>query len=163
MNQVAPAGAAQAAPTQPRRRPAWLGPLLAGLCFGVAYGVTQRLLSLNIGEWIRFGQGFDVQVFPGTSLEGLRLRYGAAESELRGDLELQELQRQGDQPAAGAAAPPGPDAAAPATTTESAPGGGDPSAAEPAPDATGLDPLPAEQPPAPTLPPPPAPVAPAGR
>jgi len=143
----------------PRRRPAWAGPLLAGLCFGVAYGVTQRLLSLNVGEWIRFGQGFDVQVFPGTSLEGLRLRYGAAESELRGDLELQELQRQGDQPAAGAAAQPAPDPAAAEATAEPAPGG-DPSAAEPAPDATGPDPLPAEQPPAPTLPPPPAPSAP---
>jgi hypothetical protein len=35
-----------------------------------------------------------VQVFPGTSLESLRLRFGAAESELRGNLELNELERQ---------------------------------------------------------------------
>jgi hypothetical protein len=76
------------------RRPAWAGPLAAGLCFGLAYGITQRIVSLNVGELIRFGQGFDVQVFPGTSLESLRLRFGAAESELRGNLELNELERQ---------------------------------------------------------------------
>ena len=35
-----------------------------------------------------------MQVFPGTSLESLRLRFGDAEAEIRGDLELQELQRQ---------------------------------------------------------------------
>lgn len=96
MTQVAPAAPSPAAP---RRRPAWLGPLVAGLCFAVTYGLSQRLLSLNVGELIRFGQGFDVQVFPGTTLESLRLRFGAAASELRGDLELQQLQRQPEPPA----------------------------------------------------------------
>ena len=67
---------------------------MAGLCFGLAYGLTQRIVSINVSELIRFGQGFDVQVFPGTSLESLRLRFGAAESELRGNLELNELERQ---------------------------------------------------------------------
>jgi len=90
--------AAQARPPQSsaraRRRPAWAGPLVAGLCFGLAYGITQRIVTLNVGELIRFGQGFDVQVFPGTTLESLRLRFGAAESELRGNLELNELERQ---------------------------------------------------------------------
>ena len=76
------------------KRPIWAGPLVAGFCFALAYGVTQRLLGLNVGELIRFGNGFDVQVFPGTSLESLRLRFGEAEAEIRADLELQELQRQ---------------------------------------------------------------------
>jgi hypothetical protein len=67
---------------------------VTGFCFALTYGVTQRLLALNVGELIRFGNGFDVQVFPGTSLESLRLRFGDAEAEIRGDLELQELQRQ---------------------------------------------------------------------
>jgi len=75
-------------------RPIWMGPVVAGLCFALAYGLTQRLLGLNVGELIRFGSGFDVQVFPGTSLESLKLRFGDAEAEIRGDLELQELQRQ---------------------------------------------------------------------
>ena len=77
-----------------RPRPIWVGPLVTGFCFALTYGVTQRLLALNVGELIRFGNGFDVQVFPGTSLESLRLRFGDAEAEIRGDLELQELQRQ---------------------------------------------------------------------
>jgi hypothetical protein len=81
-------------PTQPRPQPIWKGPLVAGLCFGVAYGVTQRLVSFNVAELIRFGPGFDVQVFPGTSLESLKLRFGDAQAEIRGDLELQELERQ---------------------------------------------------------------------
>jgi hypothetical protein len=68
------------------------------VAFGLAYGVTQRLVSLNVADLIRFGQGFDVQVFPGTSLESLRLRFGAADAELRGNLELQELQRQPKDP-----------------------------------------------------------------
>jgi hypothetical protein len=81
-------------PTQPRPQPIWKGPLVAGLCFGVAYGVTQRLVSFNVAELVRFGPGFDVQVFPGTSLESLKLRFGDAQAEIRGDLELQELERQ---------------------------------------------------------------------
>ena len=85
--------------SQPALRQIWQGPLVAGLCFGVAYGVTQRLLSFNVTELIRFGPGFDVQVFPGTSLESLRLRFGDAEAEIRGDLELQELERQQQQEA----------------------------------------------------------------
>lgn len=160
MTQAAPAGAAPAASSPRPRRAAWVGPLLAGLCFGVAYGVTQRLISLNVGEWIRFGQGFDVQVFPGTSLESLRLRFGDAETELRGDLELQQLQRQGDEPPPGEAAEPGADAAAPDAAVQPTPAP-DPAGAGSSPEATGLDPQPAEQPPAPMLPPPPAPSAPA--
>ena len=86
-------------PTQPRPQQIWKGPLIAGLCFGLAYGVAQRLLSFNVTELIRFGPGFDVQVFPGTSLESLKLRFGDAQAEIRGDLELQELERQQEQEA----------------------------------------------------------------
>jgi len=86
-------------PTQPRPQPLWKGPLIAGVCFGLAYGITQRLLSFNVAELIRFGPGFDVQVFPGTSLESLKLRFGDAQGEVRGDLELQELERQQEQEA----------------------------------------------------------------
>ena len=94
MTQVARPRSPQSGDAAAPRRPRWAGPLVAGLAFGLAYGVTQRLVSLNVGELIRFGQGFDVQVFPGTSLESLRLRFGEAEAEIRADLELQELQRQ---------------------------------------------------------------------
>jgi hypothetical protein len=90
---MAQAGSARPATPASRNR-LWQGPLVAGLCFGLAYGVTQRLIHLNVGELIRFGQNFDVQVFPGTSLESLRLRFGEAAGEARGELELNELERQ---------------------------------------------------------------------
>lgn len=94
MTQAARARARHSADPAAPRRPRWAGPLAFGVAFGLAYGLTQRLVSLNVADLIRFGQGFDVQVFPGTSLESLRLRFGAADAELRGNLELQELQRQ---------------------------------------------------------------------
>lgn len=146
MAQVGQAQSSPAAPAGRQRRSFWAGPLVAGLSFGLAFGLTQRLVSLNVGELIRFGHGFDVQVFPGTSLESLRLRFGAAESELRGDLELQELQRR--QEAAPAMPAAQPDATAPA---ESVPQTARDGAAEPPPDDALLDPIP-EAPPPPTDP-----------
>ena len=79
-------------PAQPKQ--IWKGPLIAGLCFGVAYGVTQRLLSFNVAELIRFGPRFDVQVFPGTSLENLRLRFGDQTTRIQAELDLLELDKQ---------------------------------------------------------------------
>ena len=145
----------QAAPKAPApRRPLWAGPLVAGVCFGVAYGITQRLVAVNVGELIRFGQRFDVQEFPGTSLESLRLRFGAADAELRGNLELQQLERQPEpatptepeRPAEPAASTP-PAATEPATPSADATPAPEPPAA-PAAAASG-DAQPAAPPPAP--------------
>jgi hypothetical protein len=65
-------------------------PLAAGLCFGVGYGLTDRLLSLGKGDAVKLDQSFDVKPFPGTSLESLRLRFGADRKELPANLELIE-------------------------------------------------------------------------
>lgn len=89
---MAPGSAVGAPPRG--RRPLWQGPLVAGLGFGLAYGITQRLVSVNVGDLIKFGPRFEVQAFPGTSLESLRLRFGDTEAEIRGALELQQLERQ---------------------------------------------------------------------
>jgi len=81
-------------------RPRWRVPLLAGLCFGLGYGVVQRLMDLELPQLVQLGQPFDVREFPGTSLESLRLRIGAPVQTIRGDLgllELEEQQRQADQ------------------------------------------------------------------
>jgi hypothetical protein len=77
-------------------------PLLAGVCFGLGYGLTHRLLALQWPSLVRLGQGFEVRPFPGTSLDSLRLRFGADSQEVRGTLDLLELERQtdADQPAA---------------------------------------------------------------
>lgn len=87
---------ARPAAVESRRRRAglWPGPLVAGLCFGLAYGITQRLFALNVADWGQSGQGFDVQPFPGTSADSLKLRFGVPDADLRGDLERHELERQ---------------------------------------------------------------------
>ena len=140
-------------PTQPRLQPLWKGPLIAGICFGVAYGVTQRLISFNVAELIRFGPGFDVQVFPGTSLESLKLRFGDAQADIRGDLELQELERQQQQQAKQRAEAAHQAEAALEQAGQMEPSSEpEPSAAPPAPAATpAAPPQPAPPPPAPQL------------
>jgi hypothetical protein len=72
-------------------------PLAAGVSFGVGYGLTDRLLTLGQGGTVRLEQSFDVKPFPGTSLESLRLRYGADRKELRGNPELIEQERTKEQ------------------------------------------------------------------
>ncbi len=148
-----------AAPQPPKRWAPWVLPLVAGLAFGSGYGITDRLLALQAGGPLKLDQGFDVKPFPGTTLESLRLRYGADREELRGDLELIELERQqqeaaakakreaaenaAQKPAAGGA-PDGPTAESTADTDSAA-------------DAPSPEPVPEPGPPALDVPPPPAP------
>ena len=82
------------AQSRPVRPPVWQGPLVVGLCFGLGYGITQRLLALGLPQLIQLGQGFEVRSFPGTSLESLRLRFGAEGQPIRADLERQRLEEQ---------------------------------------------------------------------
>lgn len=71
--------------------------LFVGVCFGVGYGVTQRLMRVNVsGAW-QGSQLFGVKPFPGSALSGLRERFGAEKMEIRGDLDLLELERQKQQ------------------------------------------------------------------
>lgn len=77
---------ASAAPARPARpgNP-WSGPLVIGFSFALGFGLTQRLLAVNVTPAIDLGHRFDVQPLPGTSLESLRMRYGAQNESLRGD------------------------------------------------------------------------------
>jgi len=89
--------AASAKATSPSdSRPLWQVPLLVGVCFGLGYGVTQRLLSLQLPSLVRLGQGFEVRPFPGTTLESLRLRFGAEDQDIRGDADPLPLDQQSD-------------------------------------------------------------------
>jgi len=89
--------AASAKATSPSdSRPLWQVPLLVGVCFGLGYGVTQRLLSLQLPSLVRLGQGFEVRPFPGTTLESLRLRFGAEDQDIRGDADPLQLDQQSD-------------------------------------------------------------------
>ena len=91
--------------TRPQPKPVslWRRPLLVGVCFALGYGLTQRLLDLRLPGLVQWGQTFEPRDRPGTSLDSLRLRFGSEQQDLRGRLDLQELETQ--QPAVDAAAP----------------------------------------------------------
>lgn len=78
----------------PLKRRLWRTPLVVGLCFGLGYGITNRLLALQWPGFVQLGQSFDLRPFPGSSLEGLRQRFGAEDQAIRGDLDLIELEAQ---------------------------------------------------------------------
>lgn len=76
------------------RRCLWRTPLVVGLCCGLGYGMTTRLLALRLPGFLQLGQGFDVRPFPGTTLERLRRQFGVETQDIRGDLVLLELEDQ---------------------------------------------------------------------
>ncbi len=101
---------------KPSNKPRWQLPLLVGVCFGLGYGVANRLLALQLPAFVRLGQGFEVRPFPGQSLESLRLQFGTEEREVRGNLEPLEPDSQpgADQLTDSASPDPaGPDPAGP--------------------------------------------------
>ena len=83
---------------QPIPRSRWQGPVVAGLCFGLGYGITQRLLSLQLPTFVQLGQGFELRAFPGTALQSLRLKFGTEAQPIRGDLEGEPLDPESKAP-----------------------------------------------------------------
>lgn len=60
----------------PLRSSLWRTPLIVGICCGLGYAATNRLLALRLPAFLRLGQSFDVRPFPGHSLESLRRQFG---------------------------------------------------------------------------------------
>ncbi len=73
---------------------------LVGLCFGLGYGVSHRLLNLGVEEETGASERFEVKPAPGTGLESLRQRFGGEATDIRGDLDLLELEQQQQKEAA---------------------------------------------------------------
>ena len=94
------AGVAVSAENQPkpakkprRRRPRfWVGPLVAGGCFTLGFGVTQRLIAMQGGAALPKPQAFEQQRFPGESLEALRARYPDHTRPLKADVAAREAE-----------------------------------------------------------------------
>ena len=94
------AGVAVSAENQPkpakktrRRRPRfWVGPLVAGGCFTLGFGVTQRLIAMQGGAASPKPQTFEQQLFPGESLEALRARYPDHTRPLKADVAAREAE-----------------------------------------------------------------------
>ena len=66
---------------QTRRPRFWVGPLLAGCCFSLGYGITHRLVTLQTNpEPPRQPETFAGLEFPGQSLASMRRSEGTTES-----------------------------------------------------------------------------------
>ena len=68
----------------------WVGPLVAGACFALGYGMTQRFVLIRSGLQQAEPQSFRARAFPGESLEARRLRHGDTGS-LNADVAAKEL------------------------------------------------------------------------
>ena len=103
MSQSSTASSTQG-PQRRRRLPAgwrdWPQILALGLCFGIGYGLTLRLLDLPMATGWKGVQRFGVKTFPGTELDSLRKQFGDRGEQIRGDLDLLELERQQQRDAA---------------------------------------------------------------
>ncbi len=91
----APADPNAAAP--PRPLAPWVLPLVAGLCFGLGYALTHRLLGLRVDGLVPLGQPFSVKPFPGTSLESLRQRFGADKEPIEAKPDLLDAEQRREQ------------------------------------------------------------------
>lgn len=71
---------------QPPKRPRfWVGPLVAGACFALGYGITQRVVLMRAALQQPQQEAFSQQAFPGEALEALRRRHGEDQA-LMGDV-----------------------------------------------------------------------------
>lgn len=75
---------------RPARPRFWVGPLVAGACFALGYGITQRVVLIRSGLEQAEPQSFRARAFPGESLEALRLRHGETGT-LEADVAAKEL------------------------------------------------------------------------
>ena len=91
--------------SQHRKRPRfWLGPLLAGICFALGYGITQRFMTLRGSIQQTSKQTFQTTSFPGERLEQLRRSQGITNNaDLQADVAAIEAKQQKEKLAAAAA------------------------------------------------------------
>ncbi|QNJ07307.1 putative conserved membrane protein [Synechococcus sp. MEDNS5] len=79
---MAPSASEQQRPKRPRF---WVGPMVAGACFALGYGITQRVVLMRAAWKQPQQETFRQQAFPGETLEGLRRRHGESQA-LLGDV-----------------------------------------------------------------------------
>ena len=70
----------------------WLGPLVAGCCFALSYGIANRLLLLSSQGRSLQNKSFEEKAFPGIELHALRNLHGGKRLELLPRHDLKEAQ-----------------------------------------------------------------------
>lgn len=64
----------------------WVGPLVAGCCFALGYGITERVLALQTNAAEPVPEAFNPLAFPGVSLQEIRARFGEENPSLQVDV-----------------------------------------------------------------------------
>lgn len=78
---------------KPQRRPRfWVGPLVAGSCFALGFGITTRIVAMQGGESAPRPQAFNPKPFPGERLQSLRARFEGASKPLKADVAAREAE-----------------------------------------------------------------------
>ena len=77
----------------------WVGPLVAGCCFALGYGITERVLTLQTNAEDPVPEAFTPLTFPGDSLQEIRARFSDDDSSLQVDVTALEAAEAASRPA----------------------------------------------------------------
>ena len=77
----------------------WVMPMVAGCCFALGYGITERVLTLQTNAEDPVPEAFTPLAFPGDSLEEIRTRFSDDDSSLQVDVTALEAAEAASHPA----------------------------------------------------------------
>ena len=77
----------------------WVAPLVAGCCFALGYGITERVLTLQTNAQDPVPEAFTPLAFPGDSLQEIRDRFSDDDSSLQVDVTALEAAEAASRPA----------------------------------------------------------------
>ena len=77
----------------------WVGPLVAGCCFALGYGIAERVLTLQTNAQDPVPEAFTPLAFPGDSLQEIRARFSDEDPSLQVDVSALEAAEAASRPA----------------------------------------------------------------
>ena len=77
----------------------WVVPLVAGCCFALGYGITERVLMLQTNAEDPVPEAFTPLAFPGDSLQEMRARFSDDDASLQVDVTALEAAEAASRPA----------------------------------------------------------------